>query len=95
MVRDSEIPVIEKVWLRLDARTQTAHLFREYIKSEYGSFLSVHASCGRRRDERTRVPADLKGHRLCLVCSMIHEKEERRRAEDLDSLRKFQERAES
>jgi len=92
VVRDSEAPTIEKVWLRLDARAQTAHMFRDYTKSVYGSFLSVHAACGGRRDERMRVPADPKEHRLCLRCSKIHEKEERRRVEDLSNLRQFEDR---
>jgi len=86
-----ESPTIEKVWLKLDARSQTAHLFSDYVKSRYGAFLASMSACGARRDERMRLPADLKQHRLCLRCSKIHERQERRREQDEENLRKHAE----
>lgn len=60
-------------WLRLNARqrTVTAHVFHDYLESSFGDrrpFLAALAACGKRRDERLRVPPDPLNGRPCKTC---------------------------
>lgn len=81
------------VWLRLNARrgTITAHVFHDYVKVESRAtpFLSVYSACGKRRDERLRVPPSTLYGKTCKRCLGLAASEIRCAGDRAEILKKY------
>lgn len=87
---DDEIK-IKLVWLVPHHRSETAHMYEDYLRTPHGPFLAVLSICGTRRDPSVRIPANLRKKRICSRCSRILENRERRATEYAEVLRKYAE----
>lgn len=78
---DTESIVIQPVWLRPDEKSETGHVYEDYLQTPHGPFLSELSICGTRRDPALRIPANFRKVRVCLRCSRGMELRDRRAAE--------------
>lgn len=81
--------VVQTVWLRPDEKSETGHVYEDYLQTPHGAFLSELSICGTRRDPTLRIPANFRKVRVCLRCSRGMELRDRRAAERRRALAQY------
>ena len=75
-----QVSVRHVAWLLTRPGWGTAHAFDDWTSSPYGPMLSVFSLCGERRNDGSRIEANLREARLCMRCVRYVEIRERRAA---------------
>jgi len=81
--------VMQTVWLRPHADSETGHIYEDYLQTPHGPFLAVLSLCGTKRDPALRVPANFRKVRVCLRCSRGMELRDRRAAKRRRALSQY------